>query len=70
MRLDPGEVGCVLGGDLLNQCVSTSFAVRDFHSRFFGLYGACSTMGEGLALAAMALDGGFGAWAAAVASLS
>ena len=35
---------------------------------FFGLYGACSTMGEGLALAAMTLDGGFGEWAAVTAS--
>ncbi len=35
---------------------------------FFGLYGACSTMGEGLALAAMTLDGGFGEWAGVCAS--
>ena len=68
VRLDPGEVGGVLGGDLLNQCVSTSYAVREFHSRFFGLYGACSTMGEGLILASMSLDGGFGDHAAVCAS--
>ena len=58
VRLDPGEVGCVLGGDLLNQCVSTSFAVRDFHSRFFGLYGACSTMAESLILGSVLISSG------------
>jgi stage V sporulation protein AD len=58
----------LFAGDLLNQCVSSSFAARDQDVPFFGLYGACSTMGEGLALAAMTLDGGFGEWAGAVAS--
>ena len=33
-RLQPGEIGCILGGDLLNQCVSTSYAVRDMGTRF------------------------------------
>ena len=44
------------------------FAAREQQLPFFGLYGACSTMGEGLALASMALDGGFGEWAAVTAS--
>lgn len=58
----------IYAGDLLNQCIASSFAVRGQNAPFFGLYGACSTMAEGLASAAMALDGGFGNWAAAVAS--
>jgi len=58
----------LFAGDLLNQCVSSSFAARDQNIPFFGLYGACSTMGEGLALASMLLDGGFGAVAGVVAS--
>ena len=58
----------IFAGDLLNQCIATSFAVRGQDIPFFGLYGACSTMAEGLALSAMMLDGGFGEWAAAVAS--
>ena len=49
---------CILGGDLLNQCVSSAFAVKDRGIPYFGLYGACSTMAEGLALAALLLDGG------------
>ena len=50
----------LFAGDLLNQCISSSFAARDQAIPFFGLYGACSTMGEGLILASMLLDGGFG----------
>ena len=48
----------LLGGDLLNQCVSSAFAVKDRSVPYLGLYGACSTMAEGLALAALLLDGG------------
>lgn len=48
----------LLGGDLLNQCVSSAFAVKDSGRPYLGLYGACSTMAEGLALAALLLDGG------------
>ena len=58
----------LFAGDLLNQCIGSSFAARGQEVPFFGLYGACSTMGEGLALAAMTLDGGFGEWAAVTAS--
>ncbi len=58
----------LFAGDLLNQCIGSAFAARDQQVPFFGLYGACSTMGEGLALAAMTLDGGFGEWAAVTAS--
>ena len=58
----------LFAGDLLNQCIGSSFAARGQEIPFFGLYGACSTMGEGLALASMILDGGFGEWAAAMTS--
>jgi len=58
----------IFAGDLLNQCIGTSFAVRGQDIPFYGLYGACSTMAESLSLAAMMLDGGFGEWAAAVTS--
>ena len=58
----------LFAGDLLNQCISSSYAAREQNIPFFGLYGACSTMGEGLALASITLDGGFGAHAAVTAS--
>ena len=58
----------LLAGDLLNQCIGSGFAVRGQDVPFFGLYGACSTMAESLSLAALLLDGGFGARAAAMTS--
>lgn len=58
-QLPPEQLGCVLGGDLLNQCISTTFALRLTNVPFFGLYGACSTMAEGLVLASCLVDGGF-----------
>ena len=66
--LSPAGLDWLFAGDLLNQCIGSSFAARDQHIPFFGLYGACSTMGEGLALAAMTLDGGFGSYAGVAAS--
>ena len=64
----PSSLDMLFAGDLLNQCIASSFAVRGQGVPFYGLYGACSTMAEGLVMASMALDGGFGTWAAAVAS--
>ena len=58
----------LFAGDLLNQCIGSSYAARGQQVPFLGLYGACSTMGEGLALASMTLDGGFGEWAGVVVS--
>lgn len=58
----------LFGGDLMNQCIATGYAARALGVPFFGLYGACSTMAEGLGLASLLVDGGFAAWTAAVAS--
>lgn len=58
----------VFAGDLLNQCVGSSFALRDMGFPFLGLYGACSTMAEGLGLSALMIDGGFAAHTAAITS--
>ena len=54
-----GAPGCVLAGDLLNQCAGSAYAVRGVAAPFFGLYGACSTMAEALGLAALLVDGGY-----------
>ena len=62
------QIQLLFAGDLLNQCVSSAFAVRESAIPYFGLYGACSTMAESLALAAMCLDGGFGSTACAMTS--
>ena len=57
MRIHDLEL--VLSGDLLNQCIGSSFTLRNTGVPHIGLYGACSTMAESLITAAMAVGGGF-----------
>jgi len=66
--LKSAQLDYIFAGDLLNQCIGSSFALRDFSIPFYGLYGACSTMGESLSLAAMLIDGGFADKCAALTS--
>ena len=49
----------VLSGDLLNQCIGSSFSLRNTGIPHLGLYGACSTMAESLLIASMVVGGGF-----------
>lgn len=49
----------VLSGDLLNQCIGSSFSLRNTNIPHLGLYGACSTMAESLLIASMVVCGGF-----------
>ena len=62
------DVDLVLAGDLLNQCAASNFALRNQPFSVGGLYAACATMGEGLSLAAMLLQGGAANVAAAMTS--
>ena len=62
------DVDVIFAGDLLNQCISSTFALRDQGIPFLGVYGACSTMAESLALAALFIDGGFASCTAAMTS--
>ena len=62
------DVQVLFAGDLLNQCISSSFAMRDTGVPFLGLYGACSTMAESLCLAGMSVNGGYAAVAGAMSS--
>ncbi|MBQ7118754.1 MAG: stage V sporulation protein AD [Oscillospiraceae bacterium] len=55
-NLGMSDLQCILSGDLLNQCVASSFAWRDMGVPFLGLYGACSTFAEGLTIASMLVD--------------
>ncbi len=54
-------VDYAIAGDLMNQCIGTSFGLRESNIPFFGIYGACSTMGESMSLGAILIDGGFAA---------
>lgn len=53
------DVRYILGGDLLGQLIATSFGVVKYNLPVYGLYGACSTMGEGIGLGSMLISGGF-----------
>ena len=58
-NMKQSDFGLVLSGDLLNQCIGSSFTLRNSGIPHLGLYGACSTMSESLLLASMAVGGGF-----------
>lgn len=53
------DFGAVFSGDLLNQCIGSSFTLRNTGIPHIGLYGACSTMAESLLLASSMVAGGF-----------
>ena len=57
--LIPSDFDLVFSGDLLNQCIGSSFTLRNTGIPHLGLYGACSTMAESLLLSAMTVGGGF-----------
>ena len=62
------EIDFIFAGDLLNQCISSHYGLRDLNIPFYGLYGACSTMAEGLSLASIFVDNGLAKHAMAVTS--
>ncbi len=68
VELAPNQVDMLFAGDLLNQCVGSSYGLLSYDIPYFGLYGACSTSVEGLMLAASMIGGGHAQVAAAVTS--
>lgn len=67
-QLSPEKVRYLFGGDLLRQGIATSMGVESLQIPMFGLYGACSTSGEALALASMNVAAGYGSYMLAVTS--
>lgn len=53
------DIDFAISGDLLNQCISSGYALRALGIPFFGVYGACSTMAESMVLGSMMISGGF-----------
>jgi len=51
------DLDLMISGDLLNQIISSSFAAREHDLTFLGVYGACSTMAEALAIGGTMIDG-------------
>lgn len=58
-NLNLADIRYIFAGDLLSQLIASTFGIRPLGIPFFGLYGACSTMGESLILSAMSVDGGY-----------
>lgn len=67
-KISEGDISLLFAGDLLNQCTGSSYSARSTDIPFIGLYGACSTMAESLALAAVFSDNGVGNYNAAMTS--
>jgi len=55
-KLELSDIDYLFAGDLLNQCIASSFNARQLNIPFIGLYGACSTMAESLAMASVFID--------------
>lgn len=56
-KISSSDIDCCFAGDLLNQCISSSFGLRSTNIPFFGIFGACSTFIEGMGLGSIFLDG-------------
>ena len=57
-KIPASSIDYCFAGDLLNQCISSSFGLREINVPFFGIFGACSTFVEALSLASVFIDGG------------
>ena len=51
------KIDFCFAGDLLNQCISSSFGLREENIPFFGVFGACSTFVESMILGSIAVEG-------------
>ena len=65
--LKDSDIRALFSGDLLNQCTGSGYGLLSFGIPFFGLYGACSTAAEGLALGSL-LCGAYGGRVVTVSS--
>lgn len=65
---EKSDIRYLFAGDLLGQLIATTFGVKDMDIPVFGLYGACSTCGEGLSLAAMTVAAGYADYAVSATS--
>lgn len=63
-----GDIHMIFAGDLLNQCISSTFGLLEYQIPFLGQYGACSTMAQTLLMASVMVDCGAAEKAAAVTS--
>ena len=57
-KLKKSDIDFVFAGDLLNQCVGSSFGLKDYNIPYLGQYGACSTMAQNLIAASVFVESG------------
>lgn len=62
------DMDFIFAGDLLNQCVSSSYGLKAFSIPYLGQYGACSTMAQSLIMGAITIESGAASHCAAVTS--
>lgn len=62
------DIDCIFAGDLLNQCISSSYSMRNFGIPYLGQYGACSTMAQSLIMASIMVESGMAVHSACVTS--
>lgn len=67
-RTATSDVDVMFAGDLLNQCIGSTYGLRELDIPFLGLFGACSTMAESLISASLFVEGGLASKAVAVTS--
>jgi stage V sporulation protein AD len=59
-NLTKDQLHFFVGGDLMNQIISNSFAARTLGAPYLGVFGACSTSMESLAVASLIVASGAG----------
>ena len=58
-KIKEEKIDAIIAGDLLNQIIASTFAIRDFNCGYLGVYNACATFCESLIVGSMLIDGGY-----------
>lgn len=62
------DIDIICSGDLINQCIGSTYGLRELEIPFLGIYGACSTMAEGLIISSLLTENNVANRAIAVTS--
>ena len=57
-KIPSESIDYCFAGDLLNQCISSNFGLREINIPFFGVFGACSTFVESMCLGSVFISSG------------
>lgn len=62
------DIHLICSGDLINQCIGSTYGLRELGIPYLGIYGACSTMAEGIIISSLITESGAAMRSAAVTS--